>query len=246
MKVTRRTLTIDGLNTTYYCLGTGPTLLFLHGGRLRALTFMPLLRLLAQRYTIIAPDLPGYGASATPRETWSYKDYAVFLEAFLAKLQLKNVVLVGYSMGGGIAGNLAANSRRVKRLVLVDAAGCRSVGRRTKRGRSIGRIFFYLRHPSLWGVFWSMGHDYAKYLWKHRYDHAHMKLVRQSCATTSEQAWGQISVPTLLLWGRDDQIIPLKVGQTLQKCIPGSTLEIVSGNHDWLLYNPVLISIFML
>jgi pimeloyl-ACP methyl ester carboxylesterase len=246
MNIVKKLVTVNGLNMAYYCSGTGPPLLFLHGGRLRALTFKPLLKLLARRYMVIAPDLPGYGASATPRAVWSYTDYAMFLEAFLTDLQLQNVVLVGYSMGGGIAGNLAANSRRIKQLVLIDTAGV-SAGTGRKRGGHAGYIPSYLVHPSRWMAFWSLGHDSVGYLWKHRYDHMHMRAVRQACARTSyEYAWPRITVPTLLLWGRDDQIIPLKVGLSLQKLIPHATLETVAGNHDWLLYNAGLIARFML
>src|SRR5438045_176580 len=94
---TKQTITTNNQQVTYYKFGHGKPLLFLHGGRVRALTFRKLLQHLAQEYTVIAPDIPGYGDSETPKGVWSFTDYAAFFDAFLRDLDLEKVTVMGYS-----------------------------------------------------------------------------------------------------------------------------------------------------
>ena len=67
-KVQSHMAKVDSKHLNYYQVGNGPWLLFLHGSRVDALTFKKFITLLAQHYTVIAPDIPGYGASFTPDE----------------------------------------------------------------------------------------------------------------------------------------------------------------------------------
>ncbi|HTE22224.1 MAG TPA: alpha/beta hydrolase [Candidatus Limnocylindria bacterium] len=238
MKTTRHTISINGLDVAYYQFGHGTPLLFLHGGRVRALTFKRSLEQLSKRYTIIAPDIPGYGASATPKGEWSYSDYAVFFNSFLDKLELDDVTLVGYSMGGGIAFNLAAINSQVARLVLVDSSGLHAVNKRSNP-HDLRRLSFYLKHPPYYSTLAVLLREYLQFIWKHRGDYSHMQHIRQSCRKTSyEKGLRKVSVPTLLVWAQDDRIIPVATANVFQKRIPKAVLKTVKGNHDWPLYKP--------
>jgi len=93
MRNAKYVITVNGLHVGYYRYGSGPPLLFLHGGRVRARTFKRLLALLAERYTVIAPDIPGFGESDTPHDVWSFANYAVFFDAFLSTLNAEAVTL---------------------------------------------------------------------------------------------------------------------------------------------------------
>jgi pimeloyl-ACP methyl ester carboxylesterase len=245
MEHAKRTAHINGLNITYCQFGSGVPLLFLHGGRVRARTFRRLLVLLSKKYTVIAPDIPGFGGSDTPTAAWSFADYAVFFDDFLSHLNITQATVMGYSMGGGIALNLAAMSKRTACLVLIDASG---INRKDKGSyHDMRRLRFYLTHPSYTLAFAVLVRDYAQYIWKHRGDRAHMKRIRQTCFETSNsKALRNITVPTRLLWGSDDWIYPLTVAHEFQKRISQATLETVPGNHDWPVYNPLLISQLMI
>jgi pimeloyl-ACP methyl ester carboxylesterase len=241
MKVARNTITIDNLRVRYYQLGTGMPLLFLHGGRVRALTFKRSLEELSKHYTVIAPDIPGYGASGTPKDIWSYKDYAVFFEGFLEKLGLNDITLAGYSMGGGIAFNLAAINSRVNRLVLIDASGLHPISAKPN-SHDLRRLLFYLKHPSYYAILIALTREYVKFIWKHRDDYWYIQAIRRSCRVTSyEDALRHVTVPTLLLWGRDDWIIPATNATEFQTYMPQAVIKTVEGNHDWPLYKPELL-----
>jgi pimeloyl-ACP methyl ester carboxylesterase len=240
MKTPMHEITINGLKITYYRRGHGTPLLFLHGGRLNALIFERSLRELSKRYMVIAPDIPGYGASDTPKDVWSCFDYAEFFESFLFKLELRHITLVGYSMGGGIAFNLAAISNRVNRLILVDSSGLHAADT-TRTAHNTRRLLFYVRHPSYYSTLAALLSNYRQYIWKHRLDRVHMERIRQACFdTTYDNALQHISMPTLLLWGQDDWVIPITVAYEFQKYIPQATIKTVKANHDWPIYMPLL------
>lgn len=105
-----------------YALGSGPPLLFIHGHRADALRFRKILDFLAQFYTVYAPDLPGFGKSAPLKKRHSVQAYSFYLSALLEKLKLKDLTVVGLSLGGTIAVFLALEqsaSSRIKNLVLI-------------------------------------------------------------------------------------------------------------------------------
>ena len=246
MQGTQRTITLNGLDVRYYQFGQGEPLLFLHGGRVRAITFKRTLEQLAKHYTVIAPDIPGYGASDTPKTNWSFADYGTFFDEFLGRLELHDVAVVGYSMGGGIALNLAAISKRISRLTLVDSSGLHA--RNKKRSPHDGqRLLFYLTHPTYYGTLATLLRDYSQFIWKHRGDRERMRHIRHTCATTDYgSALQHVSVPTLILWAKNDRAIPLAAAYEFQKRMPQAELKIVRGNHDWLLYAPLLLRQSML
>jgi pimeloyl-ACP methyl ester carboxylesterase len=194
---------------------------------------------------VIAPDIPGFGASDMPSAVWSFAEYAVFIDSFLSCLDIDSVTVVGYSMGGGIAANLAGISHRVARLILVDSSGIYRAQKHTYH--DLRRLFFYIAHPWLFAALFVLLRDYMQYAWKHRRDWARMRSIRRACFTTVyDGALRHVTAPTCLLWGRDDWIYPLEVAHAFQSLIPQATLKVVSGNHDWLVCNPALIKEFML
>ncbi len=241
MLTAKHVTSVNGLHVTYYSLGNGEPLLFLHGGRVRAKTFKPLLLLLSKKYTVIAPDIPGFGSSDTPQQAWSFAEYGAFFDTFLEQLNIQNATVMGYSMGGGIAANLAAASKRVTKLVLIDASGIH----RPKEQRSHHdgqRLWFYLRHPQHVAAFGRLLRDYAQYAWKHRSDYRHMRAIRRACFDALyDDNLRRIVQPTALIWGKDDWIYPIATARAFQEHIPQAKLKIVQGNHDWLVYAPLLI-----
>jgi pimeloyl-ACP methyl ester carboxylesterase len=240
-KIEKFATSVNGLKITYYKSGSGAPLLFLHGGRTNALTYERLLLHLSKNYTVIAPDVPGYGQSNTPSVPWSFTEYASCMDDFLEKLALEKVAVMGYSMGGGIAAVLASVSSRVSGLILVDASGIQSAAKKRSR-QDFRRFLFYMTHPQYARSFGLLAFAQVQFLWKHRLDYRKIASIQRKCFTTSYEHYLQdIKIPTQLVWGDQDWIYPMEVARTYQKKIPKSKLHTVSGNHDWLVYNPLLI-----
>jgi pimeloyl-ACP methyl ester carboxylesterase len=243
----KQTYFINGQSVTIYMYGTGEPLLFLHGGRVEARTFKGLIKHLGKRYRVIAPDVPGYGSSPTPKDEWSFADYAAFFDLLLGKLDLSKVTVVGYSMGGGIALNLAANSARISNLVLIDASGLTEAQAERSRHHDGRRLWFYMTHPQYISTLGILLRDYGLFLWSHRKDYDQLRMIRIKCRQLSnDEAIRRITVPTSIIWGKDDWIYPLEVAYESQRNIPNSELHIVEGNHDWLLYTPLRLKFSML
>ncbi len=239
MDFKKNKISIDGLQIVYYTIGKGPSILFLHGGRTRALTYKKNLVLLSQKYFVIAPDIPLFGDSDIPKEEWSFTNFAHLFDKFLKKLKLKNVIVIGYSFGGGIAFNLAAMNKDVSKLILVNTADQASP-RESELSKLIHRILFYSIRPQYYSVFYKLANDYLIYSIKHFFDLSHINKVRKHALSTKYKNLRKIGIPTLILWSKNDTIFPLDIAERFKNRIGKSKLEIVDGNHEWILLNPEL------
>jgi pimeloyl-ACP methyl ester carboxylesterase len=225
-------ISVRGCNIGLMRGGAGRPLLFLHGAGGGA-NWLPFMSDLATRHDVIVPEHPGFGASDTPDWLDTIPDLANFYLDFLDQLGLNDVDLVGHSLGGWIAAELAArNTRRLASLTLVCAAGIHVKGvpqidtflsNDERRIRDMFHDQKYadetLRHaqrPELEDVNLKNRTITAKLIWQPRgYDpHLHKWLHR-------------IDVPTLLLWGDDDRLFPKEYAAAYQHLIPGSGVSII-------------------
>ncbi|MFC7766334.1 alpha/beta fold hydrolase [Leucobacter soli] len=122
------TIEADGLTTAYRRDGAGEPILFLHGtGFTRQ--WLPIHRKLAGNADVIAPDLPGFGATELPGEFEDFSDYVLHLDAFLDALGIHRAHLVGHGLGARIAAHLAAvYPSRFASLTLIAPTGLRVEG----------------------------------------------------------------------------------------------------------------------
>lgn len=212
--------------------GAGRPLLFLHGGN-GAGQWLPFMADLAARHDVIVPEHPGYGGSDTPPWLDNIQDLARFYLDFLDQLDLKQVDLVGFSLGGWIAAELAVrNTRRLNSLTLVDAAGIHvpgvpQVDTFLVNDEQLVRNLFHdpkraeamlaeLKRPESEDVVLKNRTTTAKLVWQPRgYDpHLHKWLHR-------------IDVPTLIVWGANDKLYPPDYAQAYHRLIPGSKVAII-------------------
>lgn len=226
------TLAVRGCNITLLRGGSGRPLLVLHGASGGG-TWLPWMADLTARHDVIVPEHPGYGASDTPDWLDTIADLSNFYLEFMDQLDLQNVDLLGFSVGGWIAAELAVrNTRRLASLTLVAAAGIHVPGvaqidpfLRTDEQRI--RDFFHdperademvarLLRPEHEDVNLKNRMATAKLTWQPRgYDpHLHKWLHR-------------IDVPTLLVWGANDKLFPPAYAQAYQQRIPGSKAVII-------------------
>lgn len=230
----KKDVIIQGIKLSYYEIGSGDCLIFFHGGRLRTLTFHKTLIALSKKYHVIAPDIPGYGDSSTPKELWSFKDYAEFFVSFIEYFKIKETIVVGYSLGGGIAYYMTSISKKVKKLVLIDSAGIeKTSGSGLKR--DFDRLLFYLSHPQYSLTFFILIKEWLLFISKHLMNFRHIKNIRKGL-NNSYGYPSNMKIPTSIIWAKDDKIFPVEIAQKLHKLTKNSQLFIVNGNHDWVLY----------
>src|SRR5690349_14208118 len=124
MELERREMEIHGHAVSYRTAGQGPVLLLLHGVTNSSQTWEPVAPALAERFTIVAPDLLGHGQSAAPRGDYSLGALASGVRDLLSALGHDRVTVVGHSLGGGVAMQFAYQfPERCERLVLVSSGG---------------------------------------------------------------------------------------------------------------------------
>src|SRR4030042_1318035 len=117
-----KTIKVDGLNVHYYTAGQGEPLVVIHGGGGDARTWWRNMRELAAKYTVYAPDLPGYGGSQPLGGKYYIPELTSFVEKFTSSLGLEKFNIVGHSLGGGVALDYALKfPLKIKKLVLVSS-----------------------------------------------------------------------------------------------------------------------------
>lgn len=234
-------VTVDGLRIYYEIGGLGPCVLLLHGWGGQVESFSPVFDFLLDHFTVCGLDLPGFGRSDDPPAPWGTGDYSLFVESFLSRLGFSSVHIIAHSFGGRIAIVLAATyPQRVDRLVLVDSAGIRprraagyyarvwlAKGIKTVlSSRICGQRGAALAEKAL-GF---LGSDDYRQDGKHRA--TLVKIVNEDLRSLLPQ----IRSPTLLVWGSNDQFVPLADARLMEQAIPDATLIVLeeAGHFSYL------------
>lgn len=240
MNAISKRVTIEGINSAYAEVGEGKTIVFLHGAYVRASTHMALLERLGENFRVIAPDLPGFGNSQTPTTTWSLEEYATWLEELLTTLQIENATLVGHSFGGGIALYTAAKSKRVNQAVVIDSLGVATIyGRLELLTRQfILHTLNALSSTKSVGPYLCMTKDFFVNLFKRPFTFCRIQRILINAIRSSFPPQFSLMVPLLIIWGRQDEILPLNNALAIKSHAPHSTIIEVDGFHDWLIYEP--------
>lgn len=253
---TPRTATLHKHDLAYLDSGDGPTLLFIHGLLGSHRDWVHLVDRLNDRHRVLAPDLFGHGASAKPMGDYSLGAHAATLRDLLDRLDIDQVTLVGHSLGGGIAMQFCyLFPERVERLVLVSSGGLgRSVSPLLRSATLPGAEWVLPVLASGWvrgkvevigraagRLGWHAGSDMSQ-AWQGFTSLADADSRRAFLATTRAvmDPGGQtvtahdhlpmaVSVPTLVVWGTRDRMIPTWHATTAQQAIPGSRVELFEG-----------------
>lgn len=203
------------------------TLLLLHGVNEQAGTWITIAPSLAARFRVIIPDLAGHGDSA-PQEGPLLMDAILDgVHAVVLREGVERMTIVGNSMGGWVAMLYALrHPERVARLVLEDASGMAwvlTVPMFPKTQEEAIRCLRAVHGPAYEPEQWVI-------------DAMLQRAVSAPATRMSglvphllDGRLGQLAVPTTLIWGRDDGLLPLLYAQTLQKRIAGATLHVIDG-----------------
>jgi pimeloyl-ACP methyl ester carboxylesterase len=245
--------TIHGYRRAFIQAGSGPCLLLVHGIGDSSDTFAGLVSELARDHTVIAPDLLGHGRSEKPRADYSVAAYANAMRDLLSVLGIERATVVGHSLGGGVAMQFAYQyPERCERLVLISSGGvCPEVNPLLRlmaapnadlvlpllgmpgvrlAGHSLFRVLRQLRTdlghdaPNLLRVFDNLPDATAR--------RAFVRTLRSvvdwrgQAITMLDRCYLTAGMPTLLLWGARDAVIPCHHGHIAHAAMPGSRLEV--------------------
>lgn len=262
MSIKSTFVTVNGVRTRYLHSGTaGSPVLLLHGAGTDSatLSWQLAIEALSSRHRVIAPDLPGYGETDCPDVTFSNSYYVAFATDFLRALDISRANIVGLSLGGAVALELCLSvPRLVEKLVLVSAFGIQShvplhklsyllvrtpgltalAWAMLRRGPSVVRsnmrkvvhnpdalsddlineILRDARKPTAGRAF----HSYQK------------SSIRWGGVTTYfVPRLHEIAVPTLIVHGADDALVPVACAQQAHALIAGSQLHVMAGCGHW-------------
>lgn len=229
-----------------------PVLLLVHGMAGSAATWRDVIEPLSRRYTVLAPDLLGHGRSDKPRHDYSLGSFASLLRDLLVSFDVDHATVVGQSLGGGITLQFAYQfPERCERLVLVDSGGLgRDVAPILRAlsvpgseylmpllfpsfvrdaGNKVSRWLFDrgLRAPTIeeqWRGYVSLTRPENR----DPFIHTLRAVVDRGGQTVSahDRLYLASQVPTLIIWGARDHIIPVEHAYAAHEAMPGSRLEI--------------------
>ena len=224
-------ITVGGCRIRLMRGGEGAPLVVLHGAS--GAMWLPFMDKLKRNFDVIAPEHPGFGQSDTPDWLDNIHDLAYFYLDFLAELKLSGVHLLGLSLGGWIAAEVAVRSTaRLASLTLAGAAGLQ-VGGVAQMDTFLGsdeqrlRAFFHdakradeliarVLRPELEDTALKNRATVAKLVWQPRDHDPHLAKWLH-----------RIDVPTLLIWGDDDRLFPAEHARAYQRLIPGARLAVI-------------------
>jgi pimeloyl-ACP methyl ester carboxylesterase len=231
----RDSVVVNDSVISYQRAGCGEPLLFLHGSASIA-AWPRFLTDLAQHYDVIVPDHPGFGESPSPQWLDNIHDVAYAYLGFISQLGLTNVNVVGHALGGWIACEIAIRcDRDFRSLALIAPAGIRVLG--------IRKLDTFLMSPEAVAAHsYVDSSDYAARAVPDNADEHAVEVYLRDQLTYARLAWqprlfdphldkwlNRISVPTLLTWGEDDQVIPPAYADAFASMIPRARRETIAG-----------------
>ena len=247
-------LTLHGHRRAFVRAGSGPALLLLHGLGCDHTTWDPVIRELARRHTVIAPDLLGHGLSDKPRADYSLGGYANGMRDLLTVLGIDSVTVVGHSFGGGVAMQFAYQfPDRTDRMILVAPGGLGpdvSPAIRAVTSPGFEPLMWFLTLPGLrqvgvaglralagTGLHATRDLDEVAEIFASFQDRRSLAAIRHvtravvdfkgQIVTMTDRAYLTEAVPMCVIWGEDDAVIPADHARTAEALAPGARVELI-------------------
>jgi pimeloyl-ACP methyl ester carboxylesterase len=248
------TVTVNGTRIAYLDIGGGPPVILVHGfgGSMWQWEYQQ--AALAPHHRVITLDLPGSGLSDKPDIAYTPDEMIAFVRGFMNALGIQKAALVGNSMGAGLViGMAVAHPERVDRLVLISGLpkGVREklTGRLIKRAVETSAPVWLIRFGNWLAGRWvtedvlkEIVHDHSRLtqavIERSFRNRARPGLIPAAMAIARnlplwEQGFalriGDISRPTLILWGEQDKVLPPEVGRELHATIKGASFAMIPG-----------------
>jgi pimeloyl-ACP methyl ester carboxylesterase len=251
---------LHGHTVGFQAAGSGPLLVLLHGITSTSAAWREVMPRLAERYTVVAPDMIGHGRSAKPRGDYSLGAYAAGVRDLLAVLGFERGTVVGHSLGGGIAMQFSyLFPEYVERMALISSGGL---------GREVHPL---LRAATLPGSEWVLpllarewsvnageavrsvagrlgleaGPDLAEFARgyaslvedgaRDAFLHTMRSVIGPDGQRVSalDRLYLADQLPTLFIWGSDDPVIPVEHGRNAAKILPQARYVEIEGSGHW-------------
>jgi pimeloyl-ACP methyl ester carboxylesterase len=225
------TLAVRGCRIRLMRGGAGDPLLYLHGAS--GASWLPFLDKLSQNFDVIAPEHPGFGESDAPDWLDNIHDLAYFYLDLLAALELERVHLVGNSLGGWIAAEIAVRSTgRLASLTLAGSAGLHVAGVEQLDSFLVSdearlRGFFHDPKKAEEMIARVLRAEAEDTTLKNRAVVAKLSWQPRSHDPHLHKWLHRIDVPTLLIWGDTDRLFPKEHALAYRRAIPGAKLVII-------------------
>lgn len=228
MAIRREIVQVHGWPVHYEVAGEGEPLVLVHGLSESTRLWYRNLPELAAQYRVYLIDLPGFGTMRRFRRHFDLKQSGLWLAAWMKALGLDAVNLVGHSMGGYVSMALAAtHPEKVKCLVLADSIGI-------PFNLPVSRLVY----PALKAIartvpsFWiCIGYDYLR---------AGPRMVlnasRQIVEIEAAEVLSAVRVPTLVIWGENDDLVPFTLGRQLHANLAGARLCVLPGTNHFCMF----------
>ncbi len=232
-------------NLNLYCeylLNDKPPIFLIHGFASSSYTFRRLIPLLQKQFSVIAVDLPGFGKSEKSTTfVYSFQNYANLLLDCINKFGISNIDIVAHSMGGQIALNMARIiPKKINKLILLCSSGYLKRSKKLLIYSSYLPFFerfvhYYIGRKEvkdyLKDVFFNQSlindqliNEFARPLTEKGFYKALIRLLRHREGDLLPQQLQQIQIPTLLIWGEEDQVVPIQIGYRLAQDLPNAQL----------------------
>ncbi|MGD0226029.1 MAG: alpha/beta hydrolase [Terriglobia bacterium] len=236
----QQTVVVHGHKIAYYEAGRGNTVILIHGLGADSRHWAANIDALSQNSRVIAMDMIGYGQSDKPLMRYTAANFADYLRGFMQALKIPKASLVGNSLGGWVALELAIrHPQMVDKLVLVDSAGLQPTeGLKMPAGGGLKSLtplntqwFFDLMEANkAWATT-----DLGPNSFERHVQNGDSYTVASTVAEIitghdfEDKKLGKVRAPTLVVWGRDDLLIPLPIGEALHQGIAGSQMVVIDG-----------------
>ncbi len=234
---TEERITVADAEIQLLSIGEGEPLLLLHGSGGNR-THLMYQEELGKHYHVYAPSHPGFGASERPEWLQTVPDTACFYLWMLEEMGLEGINVVGFSLGGWIAAEMAMmHPKAFKRLILVGSAGLKPV-------ESEATDIFLISGPQvLEKMFYDAksSPEYDKFFGAEP-DPEHRELAERNREMAARLTWKpymhdprlagllpRIKAEVLLLWGRQDALIPLECGDLYKAALPNASLKVIEN-----------------
>ena len=219
-------INVKNLNINYIQYGEGKDIILLHGWGQNIEMMKPLGDCFADRFRITILDLPGFGQSDEPTDTWTIQKYCDMLEEFIEKTGIKKPIVIGHSFGGRLAIRYSAG-HPIEKLVLFGSPCIR-----IKENLPL-TVKFFKTLKQLPGLD-SLGEYMKKYIGSRDYKAA-SPVMRQTLVEVVNEDLSkyarEIEEPTLLIWGDQDTEAPVKEAKELEKLMIDAALILLPGTH---------------
>ncbi len=222
---------IRNIKVNYKQYGKGENIVLLHGWGQNISMMDPIGEKLKDKFRITIIDLPGFGLSSEPDYAYSIFDYTDFVHELLSELKVTNPIIIGHSFGGRIA-IIYASKYKTKKVVLFGSPCVRHVYNDKKQS-----FFKKIKKIKLFKPIVNM---MKKHMGSVDYRNAtpvmRDVLVRTVNQDLSDNA-KMIKCSCLLIWGENDEAVPVSEAKELDDLIPDSALIVLPGTHYCYLEN---------